>query len=162
MDQIDRKIIRELQGDARLTNQELSERVGLSPSPCLRRLRAMEADATITGYTALVDQTRFGLPVTVFIRISLTSHDAETVAAFERGVGETDAIMECWMTTGGSDYMLKVLVANLEAYERFVRGALHRLPGVSSIATSFAYGRVKHATVFPSVAAQVGGQVGGT
>lgn len=156
MDRKDRQIIRELQGNARLTNQELSERVALSPSPCLRRVRALEAEGVIQGYTALVDEAAFGLPLTVFVRVSLASHDAKTVAAFERAVLESEPILECYLTTGGSDYMLKVLVASLAAYERFVRAHLHHLPGVASIDTSFAYGRVKRATVYPSVAAQSG------
>jgi len=151
MDSKDRQILKELQADGRLTNQELSERVNLSPSPCLRRLRLMEEQGVITGYTALVDQKAWGLPVTVFIRIKLERHSDEAVQAFERAIIDMPQVMDCWLMTGRSDYLLRVIAADLDDYEKFVRRELQRVPGIASIDTSFAYGSVKHAQVLPEV-----------
>ncbi|MEM6413711.1 MAG: Lrp/AsnC family transcriptional regulator [Pseudomonadota bacterium] len=150
MDSKDREIIRELQLNGRLTNQELSDRVNLSPSPCLRRLRALEAEGVITGYTALVDQELFGLPLTVFIQVSLDKHDEKTVGRFEDYIRKIDEILECWMTTGDADYLLRVVASSIDDYEKFIRTRLHRIPGVGSIDTSFAYGRIKRSFVYPN------------
>ena len=151
MDNIDRKIIRALQADGRMTNRDLAEAVGLSPSPCLRRLKALEARGIIRGYRAQVDATAFGLPLTVFIRIRLERHDEATVRAFERAVDRLPNVLECYVMTGAVDYLLKVVVADLADYERFVRRDLHTIGGVASIDTSFAYGVVKKTAVFPDV-----------
>lgn len=150
MDSKDRQILCELQADGRLTNQELSERVNLSPSPCLRRVRLMEEQGVIRGYTALVDQKAWGLPVTVFIRIKLERHGDEAVQAFEQAIIEMPQVMDCWLMTGRSDYLLRVIAADLDDYEQFVRRKLQRVPGIASIDTSFAYGSVKHAQVLPA------------
>lgn len=149
MDSKDRQILKELQADGRLSNQDLSERVNLSPSPCLRRLRLLEDAGVITGYTALVDQKAWGLPVTVFIRIKLERHGDDAVQAFERTIIDMPQVMDCWLMTGRSDYLLRVIAADLDDYEQFVRRELQRVPGIASIDTSFAYGRVKHAQVLP-------------
>lgn len=149
MDRTDRKILRELQLDGRLTNHELAQRVNLSPSPCLRRVRALEAAGVIRGYTATVDQRALGLPITVFIRITLARHDTATVTEFERRVREIDEIMDCFLMTGQRDYLMRVVAAGLEDYEHFVRDVLHEIPGIASIDTSFAYGVVKHARALP-------------
>lgn len=151
MDSKDRQILQELQANGRLTNQELSERVNLSPSPCLRRLRLLEEQGVITGYAAMVDQKAWGLPVTVFIRIKLERHGDEAVQAFERTIIEMPKVMDCWLMTGRSDYLLRVIAADLDDYEQFVRRDLQRVPGIASIDTSFAYGRVKQAQVLPEV-----------
>lgn len=149
MDSKDYQILAALQENGRLTNQELSERVNLSPSPCLRRVRIMEAVGLIRGYTALVDQKMFGLPVTVFIRVKLERHDDETVAAFETAIMGLREVMDCWLMTGQWDYQLRVLAADLEAYEKFVRGKLQKVAGIAAIDTSFAYSRVKQAQILP-------------
>lgn len=151
MDSKDRQILQELQANGRLTNQELSERVNLSPSPCLRRLRLLEEQGVITGYTAMVDQKAWGLPVTVFIRIKLERHGDDAVQAFERTIMDMPKVMDCWLMTGRSDYLLRVIAADLDDYEQFVRRELQRVPGIASIDTSFAYGSVKHAQVLPEV-----------
>jgi DNA-binding Lrp family transcriptional regulator len=151
MDKLDRQIIRELQRDGRLTNLELAERVNLSPSPCLRRLRNLETSGVIQGYTALIDQKAYGVPLTVFVSIALEKHSKETVRAFEQKVDDIDAILDCFLTTGDADYMLRVVVADLEVYENFVRQELHALPGIRSIDTRFAYGVVKSTHVYPEV-----------
>ena len=149
MDIKDRQIIRELQIDGRLTNQELAERVNLSPSPCLRRLRNLEQSGAIQGYTALIDQKVYGLPVTVLIRIRLERHSEETIRIFETEVKRIDEILDCYLMTGDSDYLLRVIVESLEAYEDFIRRKIHPIPGVASMETSFAYGVVKQARVYP-------------
>ena len=150
MDEIDRKIIRALQADGRMSNRDLAEVVGLSPSPCLRRLKALEAAGVIRGYRAQVDGAAYGLPLTVFIRVRLERHDAATVKAFERAMNRLENVLECHVMTGAVDYLLKVVVADLADYERFVRHGLHRIGGVASIDTSFAYGVVKKTAVFPA------------
>ncbi|OUE40890.1 AsnC family transcriptional regulator [Billgrantia desiderata SP1] len=149
MDKIDRKILHELQLDGRLSNQDLAQRVNLSPSPCLRRVRRLEEQGVIRGYTAIIDQKRFGFPLTVFTRISLARHDTETVAKFERRVREIDEIIDCFVLTGQRDYQLRVVAASLEDYERFMRDTLHTIPGIGSIDTSFAFGVVKKAPSLP-------------
>jgi DNA-binding Lrp family transcriptional regulator len=149
MDAKDRQIIRELQKDGRITNQDLADRVNLSPSPCLRRLRLLEEARVIKGYTALVDQKAYGLPITVFIRVRLERHGETVVRTFEEHVGRIDEVLDCYLLAGGDDYLLRVIVASLEAYEDFIRRKLHAIPGVASIDTSFAYGVVKQTRVFP-------------
>ncbi len=134
-----------------MSNQELSERLNLSPSPCLRRLRLLEEARVIRGYTAIVDEESYGLPVTAFVGIKLKVHSAESVAAFERAIQAIDAVMDCYVMTGQVDYLLRVLAESLKDYERFVRKELHAIPGIESIDTSFAYGRVKRSNVFPAV-----------
>ncbi|SIQ78214.1 transcriptional regulator, AsnC family [Rhizobium sp. RU20A] len=149
MDEKDRQIVSALQRDGRLSIQDLSEKVNLSPSPCLRRVRILEEKGIITGYTALVDERAYGLPVTAFVRIRLERHNQAAVATFEQKVRDIDAIIDCYVMTGDADYLLRVLVTSLQDYEEFVRSRLHRIEGIASIDTSFAYGTVKRASVFP-------------
>ncbi|MCC0031139.1 MAG: Lrp/AsnC family transcriptional regulator [Brucellaceae bacterium] len=149
MDSKDRQIIRALQKDGRLTNQDLSRAVNLSPSPCLRRVRALEDAGIIKGYTALVDQKACGLPLTAFIRIRLSPHSKETVAAFEREIARLDEILDCFLMSGQVDYLLRVIAADLDAYEHFVRDKLHAIPSIASIDTSFAYGVLKQSRTYP-------------
>jgi len=149
LDRKDLQILHELQLNARLSNQELAQRVNLSPSPCLRRVRQLEHSGMIRGYTAIVDQQAYGLPITVFIRVALERHDTATVSEFERRVRAIDEIMDCFLMTGQRDYLLRVVADNLEGYERFIRDVVHTIPGIASIDTSFAYGVVKHALALP-------------
>lgn len=151
MDSKDRQIIRALQRDGRMTNQDLAETVNLSPSPCLRRLRNLETSGVIKGYGVEVDAKAYGLPVTVFVRIRLDKHDEDTVRHFETRVAAIDEILECYVMTGLSDYLLRVVAADLDDYETFVRTRLHPIGGIGSIDTSFAYGTVKRTGVFPEM-----------
>lgn len=151
MDSKDRQIIRALQEDGRMTNQDLADKVNLSPSPCLRRLRNLENKGIIQGYSVDVDAKAYGLPVTVFVRISLEKHTEEVVRNFEAKIKATEQVLECHVMTGRADYLLKVVVADLADYERFVRRSLHPIGGVASIDTSFAYGVVKKTSVFPKM-----------
>ncbi|SFM25287.1 Lrp/AsnC family transcriptional regulator [Shimia aestuarii] len=149
MDSKDRQIIRTLQAHGRMTNQDLAERVSLSPSPCLRRLRLLEESGAIRGYSAEVDAKAYGLPITVFVRVRLERHNEEDVKRFESRVMDIDEVLECHVLTGASDYQLLVAVADLDAYEDFIRNRIHRIGGIASIDTSFVYGTVKKTSVFP-------------
>ncbi|MCF6220029.1 MAG: Lrp/AsnC family transcriptional regulator [Robiginitomaculum sp.] len=149
MDAIDRKIIRALQQDARLTNQDLAARVGLSPSPCLRRVRKLEQDGIFAGYTALVDQEKFGLPINVFVNIRLEKPSTETIRAFEKAIESIDAVVECYLMTGNRDYLLRVVSSDLKSYEHLVRDRLTTIPGVLSLESSFAFGQVKRTNILP-------------
>ena len=149
MDDKDRQIIRALQRDGRMSNQDLANEVNLSPSPCLRRLRNLEKSGVIRGYAARVDARAYGLPITAFVRIRLDRHDEQTVGRFEREVGRMDEVLECHVMTGQTDYQLRVVVDSLDAYETFIRTRLHPVGGIGSIDTSFAYGTVKDSQVFP-------------
>ena len=149
MDAIDQKIINCLQADGRLTNQDLSERVGLSPSPCLRRVRNLERAGVIRGYTAVIDQERYGLPINVFVSIRLERQTDAALKAFERGIARLDEVMECYLMTGSRDYLLRVVSDSLKSYERFVREVLSALPGIASIESSFAFSQLKQRPALP-------------
>jgi len=151
LDSIDRRIVRELQADGRITNQALAEKVGLSPSPCLRRLRRLEQDGVIRGYTALIDQDSYGLPINVFASVKLVSQTEEALAEFDGAIRRWDEVVDCFLMTGTRDYLLRVAVPSLEAYERFLRTRLTRLGCVGSIESSFALGIVKQAAVLPDI-----------
>lgn len=152
MDAIDRNIIRHLQQDARLTNQDLAEKVNLSPSPCLRRVRNLEQQGVLAGYTATVDQEKYGLPINVFVNIRLEKQSDETIKAFENGIQNLDEVLECYLMTGSRDYMLRVVSASLKTYETFVREKLTTIPGIAGIESSFAFGQVKRTAAFPNLA----------
>ncbi|MFT7688526.1 MAG: Lrp/AsnC family leucine-responsive transcriptional regulator [Candidatus Azotimanducaceae bacterium] len=149
MDKIDQKIIRELQANARLSNQELAENIGLSPSPCLRRVRRLEEIGVLAGYTAIVDQEQYGLPVNVFVSVRLEIQNNQSIKKFEEGINNLDQVMECYLMTGSRDYLMRVVSADLKSYEDFIREELTRIPGIASVESSFAYGNVKSCTVFP-------------
>jgi DNA-binding Lrp family transcriptional regulator len=149
LDAIDRRILQALQEDARISNVALADRVGLSPTPCLRRVRALEADGVIRRYAALIDQGAVGLPVSVFISVSLERQVEGALEAFEARVRERPEVMECYLMTGDSDYLLRVVTADLGAYERFLMEHLTRIPGVASIRSSFALKQVTYKTALP-------------
>jgi Lrp/AsnC family leucine-responsive transcriptional regulator len=149
LDSTDRRILAELQNNGRMTNQDLSEKIGLSPSPCLRRLRALEADGVIFRYVALVDPIAVGLPVTAFIRIRLDQQDDRHLALFETAIAAFPEVMECYLMTGDADYQLRVLVKSLEAFEDFLRQKLTRIEGVAQVTTSFALRPVVYKTSLP-------------
>ena len=151
LDKTDYKIIAQLQNNGRLSNQELSERVALSPSPCLRRVRQLEKSGVIKGYTAVVDQQACGLPVMAFISIRLDKQADSTIKIFEESMAELDEVMACYLMSGTSDYMLHVLSPSLNEYERFIRDRLTRIQGIGTLETHFAFGQVKQKRVFPSL-----------
>jgi Lrp/AsnC family leucine-responsive transcriptional regulator len=149
MDAIDRKLLQLLQQDGRMTAQALADRVGLSPSPCLRRIRIMEEKGIIRGYVALVDQKRVDLPVSVFVSIKLERQREEELDAFNAAVSKWPEVVEAYLMTGQQDYLLRVVVSDLDAYERFLKTKLTRVEGVSSIQSSFALSQAKHTNVLP-------------
>ena len=149
LDEIDLRILAKLQQDGRMTNQNLSDAVGLSPSPCLRRLRALEAKGVITGYVALIDPEKVGLPVTAFVRVRLDRQDDRHLAEFEEAVTAFPEVMECYLMTGDSDYQLRVLVESLFAFEDFLRNRLTRISGVAEVTTSFALRPIVYKTAVP-------------
>jgi Lrp/AsnC family leucine-responsive transcriptional regulator len=151
VDHKDRQIIRALQKDGRMSNQDLAEAVNLSPSPCLRRLRNLETSGAIRGFSAGVDAAAYGLPITAFLSVRLERHNEETIKRFEQQIARLDEVLECYMLTGSVDYMLRVVAAGLGEYEDFIRNRIHRIGGIASIDTSFVYGIVKRTSVFPLI-----------
>ena len=148
-DEADRRILRALQQDGRITVQELAEKVGLSASPCLRRLRRLERDGVISGYSADIDQKSVGLPVSVFISIKLERQSARNLDVFGAAVGRWPEVMECYLMTGQFDFLLRIVCKDLEAYEHFLREKLTQLEGVASIESSFSLGAVKFSRALP-------------
>ncbi len=150
IDRFDRLILRELLDDARISNQTLSERVGLSPSPCLRRLRRLEEKGVIAGYRATIDEESVGLPFSVFLSIKLERQIDSSLSQFETEIMRHPEVVDCWLMTGDNDYLLRVLASGLQDYETFLTGTLTKIPGVASIQSSVSLRRVKAAN--PSVA----------
>jgi Lrp/AsnC family leucine-responsive transcriptional regulator len=146
---MDRKILRALQEDGRMTVQALAERVGLSASPCHRRVRQMEEAGIITSYSATVDQKAVGLPVSVFVSIKLEKQRAAQLDRFASAVGGWPEVMECYLMTGQYDFLLRVVCADLSAYEAFLRDKLTQLEGVGSIESSFSLAQIKYSRVLP-------------
>ena len=149
LDAIDLKILAALQDDARIANTDLAEAVGLSPAPCLRRVRALEQAGVIRRHVSLVDPRAVGLPVSVFVNVSLERQIESALNRFESSVRNRPEVMECYLMTGDADYLLRVVVADLGAYERFLMDHLTRIPGVANIRSSFALRSVKYRTDLP-------------
>lgn len=147
-------ILRELQRDARQTVQQVAERVGLSATPCWKRIKDMEAAGIITGYSALVDRARVGLNLLVVAEVNLGQHSEDTVQAFERAVQATPAIVRCLSTTGQADYILSVLVPDIAAYERFLHAHLFKLSGVTHVRSSIVLKEVKAEVRLPVAAGE--------
>ena len=149
LDSIDLKILSELQNDGSLSNIELARRIHLSPSPCLARVRALEAAGVIDRYVALTNATALGLGLNVFINISLKSQSKESLGYFEQRICEHDEVMECYMMTGDSDYLIRVAVADIAALEKFILEQLTPIPGIEKIRSSFALKQVRYKTALP-------------
>ena len=149
MDNIDKKIIKELQLNARISNEELADKINLSASPCLRRVRKLENSGILKGYTAVVDQVKCGLSMNVFLSVRLEKPNKQIMQNFEQAVAQLDEVLECYLMTGSRDYLLKVVSSDLKAYELFIRNKFSNLPGISSIESSFAFGHVKQQNFMP-------------
>ena len=149
LDQIDRKILFSLQRDGRMTMQELADEVGLSLSPCHRRVRLLEERGIISRYAAMVDQKALGLHVSVFISIKLARQKEEDLNRFARAISKWDEVLECYLMTGNRDYLLRVVAADLSSYEAFLKNKLTRLDGIASIESSFALSQVKYSIALP-------------
>jgi Lrp/AsnC family transcriptional regulator, leucine-responsive regulatory protein len=149
LDAIDRKILGELQDDARIANVALADAVGLSPAPCLRRVRALEESGVIRKHVTLVDPAAVGLSVSVFVHVSLERQVETSLKRFETAILTRPEVMECYLMTGDADYLLRVVCADLGAFERFLLDHLTQVPGVASIRSSFALKQVKYSTALP-------------
>jgi len=149
IDAIDRKIVAALQEDGRMTTQDLADRVGLSASPCARRVRLLEEAGIIKGYVAVVDQGKVGLPISVFASVKLERQREEELDRFSQAILRWPEVADCYLMTGQRDYLLRIVVPDLESYERFLKDKLTRLKGVASIESSFALGQVKRSNVLP-------------
>ena len=149
LDAIDLRILDELQRDGSLSNVELAKRVHLSPSPCLSRVKALEAARVIDRYVAIASAAALGLGLSVFISISLRSQSKESLAEFERRIVEHDEVMECYLMTGDSDYLIRVAVADIGALEKFILEQLTPIPGIDKIRSSFALKQVRYKTALP-------------
>ncbi len=137
MDEIDYRILRELQQNARISNADLADRVGLSASPCWNRVRNLEKEGIIEKYVAICNQSAFGLPDTVLIYLSLDRHDDEVLKRFEDALAKLPEVIEAYLLTGEDDYYIKVAVAGTAGYERFLREKLYKIPGIRHSRTSF-------------------------
>ena len=143
IDSIDGKILKALQRDGRLSQLELADEVGLSPTPCTRRVKKLEADGYIRGYTALIDEERLGFGFSIFVSVRLDKQIDDRLVTFEKAVARYQEVVDCWLMTGGFDYLLRVAVADLHEFERFLTRKMTKIEGVASIESSIPLRRVK-------------------
>ena len=149
LDAIDLKILDTLQGDARIANVDLARKAHLSPSPCLARVRALEDSGVIARHVTLLDAKKLGLTVSVLVQVTLERQIEPALETFEKAIRERREVMECYLMTGDADYLLRVLVPDVPAFERFILDFLSRVPGVGNIKSSFALKQVKDQTALP-------------
>lgn len=149
LDDTDRRILQLLQADASLATAEIAERVGLSVSPCWRRIRRLREAGAIIGSVTLLDPKALGLAVSAFAAVRLTRHTEENVAAFERFVADAPEVLECHAMSGEQDYMLRIVVTDIDAYQAFLSGRLLHLPFIASVNSSFVLKEVKRTTALP-------------
>ena len=149
LDNTDRRILRVIQEEARVSNSELAERVGLSPSPCWRRVRTLAENGVIERYVTLVNAKAVGLPINVFATVTLEKQAESALELFEKAVKKRPEVMECNLMTGEFDYLLRVVVPDLAAYERFLMDHLTRIKGIASIKSSFSLKQVSYKTALP-------------
>ena len=150
LDRYDRRILEVLQEEARISNQELAERIGLSPSPCLRRVKALEEGGVLTAYRALVDSRKLGLTLMALIYISMDRHTPDRFANFDAKVKELPEVLECLLVTGqDADYQLKVIVRDMDAYQELLLNKITRIQGVTGVRSSFVLRKVVDKTALP-------------
>ncbi len=149
LDRLDRRILDELQADARISNQELAKRVGLSPAPCWRRLKRLEESGFIAGYATLLNAPAIGLPIMAYALVSLENHHPETVRQFDQVVNERPEVLECHSMSGTNDYLLRIVATSMEAYEHFLSTHLLQIRAVRSVNTSFVLRTKKFTTRLP-------------
>ncbi|SDX12516.1 transcriptional regulator, AsnC family [Ruegeria halocynthiae] len=138
MDDIDSKIIRAIQVDGRITVIDLAEHVGLSPTPCARRLDRLQRDGIITGYAAQVDPERLGFGVTIFVSVELEKQDRDAIDSFEKAIRRCDEVMECYLMTGSRDILLRVVAKDLNAFDAFLENRLMKIQGIRNLRSNFA------------------------
>lgn len=148
MDKIDRHILEVLQKEARLSTAELAERIGLSPSPCARRLKRLEDEGYIESYQANINKAKAGIAMSFFVEVSLNNHQEESIAAFENALSDMDEVINGHVVSGSYDYLLEVVSPNLDGYERFTR-KLHKLASVKDIHTHLSVRKVINKTILP-------------
>lgn len=149
IDAIDRKILRLIQQDATLAIQEIGRQVGLSANPCWRRIKRMEEAGLIERRVALLDPARLGLGLTSFVAIRTSNHSAEWLDAFAKGIGDIPEIIECHRMSGDTDYLLKVVVADISDYDRVYKALISCVPGISDVSSAFSMERLKYGTALP-------------
>lgn len=149
LDRIDIAILERLQEDARITNSDLAREVNLTPTPCLYRVRALQEAGVIRGHVTLVDAERLGLRLNVFIQVSLEKQRRDTMEKFEEAIVLRPEVMECYVMTGDSDYLLRVLVRDIHDVEHFILNILTKIPGISNVRSSFALKQVRYKTAVP-------------
>jgi Lrp/AsnC family transcriptional regulator, leucine-responsive regulatory protein len=149
LDAIDLKILDTLQSDARIANVDLARKAHLSPSPCLARVRALEDSGVIARHVTLLDAKRLGLTVSVLVQVTLEKQIEPALETFEKAIRERPEVMECYLMTGDADYLLRVVVPDVQSLERFIVDYLAKIPGVASIKSSFALKQVKYKTALP-------------
>ena len=151
MDYIEYKLLNSLQKNARLTNLELAKQVGLSASPCLRRVKSLEESGVITGYSAIINQNKVNLSVNVFVQVSLERQSEERLQVFEEKIMEYREVMEAYLMTGEADYLLRIVVKDLQAYEKFLKDNLTKIKGIASIRSYFSLKQVTRKYNLPIV-----------
>jgi len=151
IDDVDLQILHHLQNDARISNIDLADKVGLTPSPCLRRVKALEDGGVIRKYVGLVDPAKLGLPISIFINVSLQRQERGQLEEFETTICGFPEVMECYLMTGSSDYLVRIVVPEVQAFERFLADHLTRIPGVANIQSSFAVKQVVYNTQLPLI-----------
>ncbi|MFN0160830.1 MAG: Lrp/AsnC family transcriptional regulator [Burkholderiales bacterium] len=156
IDLTDWRILEKLQQDARLSNVRLAEAVNLSPSPCLARVRELEAQGYIDRYVTLLNPLKLGLTVSVFIQVTLEKQVEKQLENFESAIGKRPEVMECYLMTGDSDYLLRVVVPDVQALEHFIVNHLSKIAGIANIRSSFALKQVKYQTALPLPAVTTG------
>jgi len=149
MDEVDIQILRLLQQDGRITNADLSKRVDLSPPSVLQRVRALEKAGFIRGYTAILDPDRLGLKIMAFAQISLSLHQDMPIERFRRSIQDIDEVLECYHVSGEYDFLLKIVVKDMRAYEALIREKISRIRGIRQINSSFVFGVPKHSAAIP-------------
>ncbi|GGH35596.1 transcriptional regulator, AsnC family [Cribrihabitans marinus] len=149
MDGIDRRIVAALQEDGRATITGLAERVGLSPTPCARRVERLQAEGVITGYGARVDAAKLGLGVSIFVSVELSRQDRAAIDQFERAIQGCDEVMECYLMTGSRDILLRVVAADLPAFDAFLENQLMQVPGIRNLRSNFALRTITRRNALP-------------
>lgn len=145
----DLRILKQLQGSGRMTNQELAEKVGMAASPCWRRMKQLEDSGVITGYQANIDRKKIGLGLLAFIRVKIDSHSEEDAQRFEQEVGELPSVIACYAIAGDADFLLQVVAKDLDSFSSFAMEVVRRLPGIKEMQTSFVLREVKPLDVLP-------------
>ncbi|GAA0559716.1 Lrp/AsnC family transcriptional regulator [Halomonas salifodinae] len=149
LDAYDKKILRLLQAQGRITNQQLAEEIGLSSAACWRRVKALEENGTLRRFTALVDPARVGQPLTALVMVTLVRHHIDNTVEFERRILEYPEVLQCFATTGNADFVLRVVIEDMAAYDRFLNEKLFTLAGISQVSSNFALREIKNETAIP-------------